>query len=237
MSIIFVDQTCGLSESDAKKVGLELLRWNNETEIENQFGDAFKEAMALDEDIIYLHPARKLSTQVAVAINFKRTQTVNYKNKFLLIDCGTIGMGYGLCAYMLGIQNKNYKSTSEQIEYLEHNKFAVLRYSSATGTLNSPIYKIFDGVEEKVGVASGINSATFNEGTKANKRAQTVVGKYNEPRTDTLFEVGVGINDTSRKTGFMVFDGSSNFGLISPDGSVWKITIDNAGVLTPTKVS
>ena len=159
MSIIFVDQTCGLSESDAKKVGLELLRWNNETEIENQFGDAFKEAMALDEDIIYLHPARKLSTQVAVAINFKRTQTVNYKNKFLLIDCGTIGMGYGLCAYMLGIQNKNYKSTSEQIEYLEHNKFAVLRYSSATGTLNSPIYKIFDGVEEKVGVASGINSA------------------------------------------------------------------------------
>ena len=159
MSIIFVDQTCGLSESDAKKVGLELLRWNNETEIENQFGDAFKEAMALDEDIIYLHPARKLSTQVAVAINFKRTQTVNYKNKFLLIDCGTIGMGYGLCAYMLGIQNKNYKSTSEQIEYLEHNKFAVLRYSCATGTLNSPIYKIFDGVEEKVGVASGINSA------------------------------------------------------------------------------
>ena len=159
MSITFVDQTCGLSESDAKKVGLELLRWNNEIEIENQFGDAFKEAMALDEDIIYLHPARKLSTQVAVAINFKRTQPVNYKNKFLLIDCGTIGMGYGLCAYMLGIQNKNYKSTSEQIEYLERNKFAVLRYSSATGTLNSPIYKIFDGVEEKVGVASGINSA------------------------------------------------------------------------------
>ena len=159
MSIIFVDQTCGLSESDAKKVGLELLSWNNETEIENQFADAFKEAMALDEDIIYLHPARKLSTQVAVAMNFKRTQAVNYRNKFLLIDCGTVGMGYGLCAYMLGIQNKNYKSTSEQIEYLEHNKFAVLRYSCATGTLNSPIYKIFDGIEEKVCVASGINSA------------------------------------------------------------------------------
>lgn len=160
MSIIFVDKTCGLSKQDIKKVGLELIEWSNNCDLSYVFAEAFNEAMSLDEDIIYLHPARKMSTHVINAINFKRNAASNYKRKFLLIDCGTVGAGYGLSAYMLGIQNKNYKSTLEQVNYLKNNKFATMRFNiQKNNTINAPIYKIYDSVETKLDVANGINSA------------------------------------------------------------------------------
>ena len=56
----------------------------------------------------------------------------------------------------------------------------------------------------KGAVASGDESSAHGIGVVAGQTAQFVVGKYNDNKTDTLFEVGNGVGDTSRANAFAV---------------------------------
>lgn len=84
--------------------------------------------------------------------------------------------------------------------------------------------------------SAGTNSFAHGEGVRAMQQNQTVIGQYNNNKADTLFEVGNGTGDTSRKNSFEVLKGESACVLYSPDGSRWKITVTNNGSLVATKI-
>lgn len=84
------------------------------------------------------------------------------------------------------------------------------RYNVASGTSSH--------AQGESNRASGNYSHAGGEGNVAGYSAQTVVGKYNNNKSDTLFEVGNGTSDDNRKNAFEVSgDG------ISTDNGITKI--------------
>ena len=74
----------------------------------------------------------------------------------------------------------------------------------------------------------GFFAGTGHDSTNARSESASAVGEYSFMDSNTLFAVGNGVNPTTRSNAFEVtVDGG--IVLRSPDGSRWKITIDNSG--------
>ena len=102
--------------------------------------------------------------------------------------------------------------------------------------------------------ATGSNSAAFNFGTQATGEDQLAVGRFNKVDKNALFIVGNGGNDVTRSTAFSVGASSTNINtdvniseghnlvanniiLTSPNGTKYRITVNDEGTLTSTKVN
>lgn len=100
--------------------------------------------------------------------------------------------------------------------------------------------------EGYLSVSSGIASHAEGWGTIAAGQAQTAMGKFNIKDTKNRLIVGIGTSDTNRKNGFTVdqsgngwFAGTAECtGIImkSPNGTRFKITVDDSGALVATKL-
>lgn len=91
------------------------------------------------------------------------------------------------------------------------------RYNTASGTSSH--------AQGESNTASGNYSHAGGEGNVAGYSAQTVVGKYNNNKSDTLFEVGNGTSDDDRKNAFEI----SGDGISTDDGNT-KIRFGNNGL-------
>ena len=81
----------------------------------------------------------------------------------------------------------------------------------------------------------GFFAGTGHDGTNGPAEGVAALGQYSYIDISTLFAIGNGSSHTDRKNAFEVrSDGS--IVLRSPDGSRWKIAIDNSGNLSPAKI-
>lgn len=104
-------------------------------------------------------------------------------------------------------QALNSSSHSEGVQTIASGlgSHAEGRQSQATG-----LHSHAEGDET---VASGAYSHTNGSKTRAGYKDQFVIGRFNDNKTDTLFEVGNGSSDTDRKNAFEVCgDGSIRIG-------------------------
>lgn len=69
--------------------------------------------------------------------------------------------------------------------------------------------------------AEGTYSHAGGRGTIANYNYQTSIGKYNKNQADTIFEIGIGNNNTERKNALEVY----NDGIIKAPDSELELTI------------
>ena len=82
----------------------------------------------------------------------------------------------------------------------KNNCSAVLKLFTETGEIN------YAACLPNITHGEGENTLLHGEGLKAAYPNQTVVGKYNDNKADTLFEVGNGNNDSERSNAFEVCD-------------------------------
>lgn len=80
------------------------------------------------------------------------------------------------------------------------NCSAVLKLFTKAGEVN------YEACLPNIKQGEGKNTLLHGEGLKAAYPNQTVVGKYNDNKADTLFEVGNGNNDSERSNAFEVCD-------------------------------
>lgn len=80
----------------------------------------------------------------------------------------------------------------------------------------------------------GFAAGTGHDFTNARGEGAAAVGQYSLVDANTLFAVGDGTSHVARSNAFEVVDGG--IVLKSPDASRWKITVDNSGNLTTTKL-
>lgn len=81
----------------------------------------------------------------------------------------------------------------------------------------------------------GFFAGTGHDSTNAPAEGASAVGQYSYMDANTLFAVGSGTSHTDRKNSFEVR--KDGIALLSPDGSRWKLTVDNNGTLTTTKIT
>lgn len=80
----------------------------------------------------------------------------------------------------------------------------------------------------------GLLAGTGHDSTNAPAEGASAVGQYSYMDAYTLLAVGNGSSHTDRKNAFEVR--SDGVVLRSPDGSRWKIAVDNSGNLSTTKI-
>lgn len=74
-------------------------------------------------------------------------------------------------------------------------------HTEGSGTLAEGVYSHAEGEQTS---AIGINSHTQNKGTKTNYSEQTAIGRYNNNRFDTAFEIGNGSDNDNRSNALVV---------------------------------
>ena len=77
-------------------------------------------------------------------------------------------------------------------------------------------------------------AGTGHDNTNGKSEAGAAVGQYSLIDANTLFAVGNGTDQTTRKNAFEVTE--NGIVLLSPNGSRWQISVDNNGNLTTTAV-
>ena len=77
-------------------------------------------------------------------------------------------------------------------------------------------------------------AGTGHDNTSGKSEAGAAVGQYSLIDTNTLFAVGNGTNHTTRKNAFEVV--SDGIILLSPNGTRYKISVDDNGTITTTAV-
>lgn len=80
----------------------------------------------------------------------------------------------------------------------------------------------------------GFFAGTGHDSTNAPSEGASAVGQYSYMDSNTLFAVGNGTGHTARSNSFEVR--TDGLVLKSPDGSRWKITVDNNGSLSTVKL-
>lgn len=75
-------------------------------------------------------------------------------------------------------------------------------------------------------------AGTGHDNTNGRSEAGAAVGQYSLIDANTIFAVGNGTSHTARKNAFEVL--ADGIALPSPDGSRWKVSVDNSGNLTTT---
>ena len=78
-------------------------------------------------------------------------------------------------------------------------------------------------------------SGTGHDTTNGRSESGAVVGQYSDITTNTLFAVGNGTNQENRSNAFEVRDDGS-IALKSPNGTKYKIAVDDSGNLTTTAI-
>ena len=81
----------------------------------------------------------------------------------------------------------------------------------------------------------GFLAGTGHDTTNAKSESVSAVGQWSDITSETLFAVGDGTNHTARSNAFEVRDQA--FVIKSPNGTKWKVTVDDSGNLTTTSVS
>lgn len=81
----------------------------------------------------------------------------------------------------------------------------------------------------------GFFAGTGHDSTNAPAEGASAVGQYSYMDANTLFAVGVGSSQTDRRNAFEV---TSDGGVVlrSPDGSRHKLTVNNSGAISTTKL-
>lgn len=80
----------------------------------------------------------------------------------------------------------------------------------------------------------GLFAGTGHDSTNAPAEGASAIGQYSYMDGSTLFAVGVGTTHTDRKNAFEVR--SDGIVLRSPDGSRWRLQVDDSGNITTTKL-
>ena len=75
-------------------------------------------------------------------------------------------------------------------------------------------------------------AGTGHDTTNARSESVSAVGEWSDITSETLFAVGGGSSHIDRSNAFEVRDQA--FVIKSPDGTKWKVTVDNSGNLTTT---
>lgn len=78
----------------------------------------------------------------------------------------------------------------------------------------------------------GLLAGTGHDTTNARSESVSAVGEWSDITSETLFAVGDGTSQTDRSNAFEVRDQA--FVVKSPNGTKWKVTVDNNGNLTTT---
>lgn len=77
-------------------------------------------------------------------------------------------------------------------------------------------------------------AGTGHDTTNARSESVAAVGEWSDITSETLFAVGDGTDHTARSNAFEVRDQA--FVVKSPNGTKWKVTVDDNGTLTTTAV-
>lgn len=80
----------------------------------------------------------------------------------------------------------------------------------------------------------GFFAGTGHDSTNAPTEGASAVGQYSYMDANTMFAVGIGSSHTDRRNAFEVTN--DGFVLRSPNGTRWKLSIDNNGEITKTSL-
>ena len=132
----------------------------------------------------------KVPSQYTVEIQRKGDDTIKYmSNNDGIVDLSSMPGEYKVIALY---ENTYYQSKN-------------LIYSTSNPIAGNIGYGKASSANGKDTIASGDYSYTNGLGTRAFYEAQTAIGKYNDNKSNTLFEIGNGNSDSKRNNAFEVY--------------------------------